>query len=253
MRSIRPILPYLASFLLWALAVKAMNILWGKALAPGPLDVLKAFGSLCASGELFRELFVTVRRALYGVVLANVIGFALGFSAGRFQFLLDYTAPLIAGLQSCPPVVWITLVMVLAGSGGLVPAATVFAATLPFVFSNTAQGVMGLSARVIQMSRLYDVPFFRTFREFTLPGILPFYLAGLSSVLSTAWKAAAVAEFIGSHDGAGARIYWCYASSLNMEELQAWALAIILLGLSLEALVITPLRRKAAAMASRGA
>jgi ABC-type nitrate/sulfonate/bicarbonate transport system permease component len=226
------------------------NLVYGDALAPNPIRVLKTLFSIIIDGTLFRELGITVKRAIYGVFLANIIGVALGLAAGRLQFLLDYTAPLIAGIQSCPPIIWISLAMVFAGTGSLVPVVTVLLTTLPFVFSNTAQGAMGLSSRVIAMGKLYKVPILRIFRDFYLPGILPFYLAGLSTVLSTAWKAAAVAEFMGSHDGAGARIYWCY-TKLNFEELQAWALSIIVLGLVLEALIITPLRKKAARMVSR--
>jgi ABC-type nitrate/sulfonate/bicarbonate transport system permease component len=236
----------------WAIALWCLGLAFGGQLVPSPLRVLGSLGSLAMDGTLFAELLRTVRRALLGVLLATALGVPLGLLAARFQPLLRYTAPLIAGLQSCPPVVWISIAMVLAGTGSAVPVATVFAATLPILFSNTAQGAMGLPSRVVLMGRLYGVPFARRFLDFTLPGILPFFLAGLSIVLSTAWKAAAVAEFMGSHDGAGARIYWCY-SRLDMEGLHAWALAIIVLGLGLEGLVITPLRRKAAAMASKGA
>jgi NitT/TauT family transport system permease protein len=122
---------------------------------------------------------------------------------------------------------------------------TVFAATLPFVFSTTAQGVLGLDRRIFSLSRLYAVPKNRIFRLFILPGVFPYWLAGLSTVLATGWKAAAVAEFLGSHQGIGARIFWNY-HRLNMEELNAWALALILLGVALEGGLIVPLRRKAA-------
>ncbi|MDR2406384.1 MAG: ABC transporter permease subunit [Deltaproteobacteria bacterium] len=247
---LKAILPYLVSFLLWAGVVECANLVYGPALAPNPLVVLKSLGSIIADGTLVSQLGLTVKRALYGVLLANLLGVLLGLAAGRLQFLLEYTAPLIAGIQSCPPIIWISIAMVFAGTGSVVPVATVFLTTLPFVFSNTAQGAMGLSTRVIAMSALYKVPLLRRLKDFYLPGILPFYLAGLSTVLSTAWKAAAVAEFMGSHDGAGARIYWCY-NKLNFDELQAWALSIIILGLSLEALVITPLRKRAASLAKR--
>jgi NitT/TauT family transport system permease protein len=141
--------------------------------------------------------------------------------------------------------------MVWAGTGALVPVATVFAATLPFVFSNVAQGAMGLEPRTLAMGKLYGVPATRVWRLFVLPSIAPFWLAGLSTVLATGWKAAAVAEFLGSHTGVGAKLYWSY-NRLNMEDLQAWTLALIVLGLTLEGAVITPLRRKAAKLAARG-
>jgi ABC-type nitrate/sulfonate/bicarbonate transport system permease component len=203
------------------------------------------------SGDLFSELFVTVSRGVAGIFWANVVGVILGVAAGLNARLCKLTAPLVAALQSCPPVVWITLVMVWAGTGAAVPVATVFAATLPFVFSTTAQGVMGLNRRVLAVSRLYAVPWRRVLLSYVLPGVLPYWLAGFSTVLATAWKSAAVAEFLGSHQGIGARIFWSY-HKLEMEELHAWALALVMLGVFLECAVIAPLRRKAASMETRG-
>jgi NitT/TauT family transport system permease protein len=251
LKFLNAIAPYLFFALIWLLCILILNFTLGSALAPNPIAILKKLWALIYSTELFRQLGITVWRGLVGVFFANIVGLILGVLAGKIGFLLRFTAPLVAGLQSCPPIVWISFVMVWAGTGSLVPIATVFAATVPFVFSNTAQGVMGLPVRVLSMSRLYDVPFWRVFTKVTLPGILPYWLAGLSTVLATSWKAAAVAEFMGSQDGAGARIYWCY-SHLNLEELNVWAISLIVLGILLEGLFITPLRKKAAQMAAQG-
>jgi ABC-type nitrate/sulfonate/bicarbonate transport system permease component len=228
------------------------SLVLGPALAPGPLAVLRVLGSLAVTGELLRELGVTVGRALIGALLANLVGTLLGLLAGRVQAAMRYTAPLVASHQSCPPVVWISLAMVWAGTGALVPVATVFCSTLPFAFSNAAQGVRGLDPRLAAMSRLYDVPWTRLWPKLFLPAVAPYWLAGLSTVLATGWKAAAVAEFMGSHDGVGAKLYWSYGY-LRMEELNAWALALIVLGLTFDTLLVTPLRRRAAALGARGA
>lgn len=243
--------PYLVSAALLAGAAAAASRLLGPGLAPGPIAILASFAELAASGRLFQEMAVTVGRGVMGILLANLAGVALGLAAGRFPGALRLVAPLVAGVQACPPVVWIALVMVWAGTGGLVPVATVFAATLPLIFSTTAQGVLALDQRVLAMSRLYGVPLGRRFRFFIGPGVWPYWLAGFSTVLATGWKAAAVAEFLGSHQGVGARIYWSY-SKLNLEEFNAWALSLIILGVMLEGAVITPLRRRAAELQTRG-
>jgi ABC-type nitrate/sulfonate/bicarbonate transport system permease component len=215
------------------------------------LTILGRVGRLAASLELFRGLGTTVLRGLLGALLANLAGVALGALAGRAAWALRLAGPLVAGIQSCPPIVWITLVMVWAGTGALVPVAAVFAATVPFAFSTTAQGAMGIPGRLLAVGRLYGVPRLRTLARVAAPAVLPYYLAGLSTVLATAWKAAAVAEYMGSPDGAGAAIYWSY-SRLDMEDLNAWAFSLIALGLLLESLVITPLRRRAARMTAEG-
>ncbi|MDR1360227.1 MAG: ABC transporter permease subunit [Deltaproteobacteria bacterium] len=238
-------LPYLVSALLLAALAALANAALGPQLAPSPGAILAAFGELVRSGEMFAELAVTLSRGALGILLANAVGFCLGLAAGLFPGALRLVSPLVAAFQACPPILWISLVMVWAGTGSAVPVITVFAATLPFVFSTTAQGVLGLDRRIFAASRLYAVPKSRVLRLFILPGVFPYWLAGLSTVLAAGWKAAAVAEFLGSHQGIGARIFWNY-HRLNMEELNAWALTLIILGVVLEGAIIVPLRRKAA-------
>ncbi|MDR2442300.1 MAG: ABC transporter permease subunit [Deltaproteobacteria bacterium] len=243
--------PYAISLGLWAALIETAHLIFGAALSPSPMAILIELFKLTVAGDLFKHLGLTVARAICGVLLANMVGSLLGLAAGRAARTLKFTAPLVASLQSCPPVVWISLAMVFAGTGSIVPLATVFASTLPFVFSNTAQGVLGLDPRLSAVSKLYQVPRSRVFTRFIVPAVAPYWLAGLSTVLATGWKAAAVAEFMGSHDGVGARLFWSY-NNLNMEQLHAWALALIALGLTLEGLVITPLRRWAASLSVRG-
>ncbi|MDR3176814.1 MAG: ABC transporter permease subunit [Desulfovibrio sp.] len=237
--------PYVASALIFAGAAHLAGIFLGPELAPEPGAILGTLWEITRNGEMFGELFTTVARALAGICLANVAGVSLGLAAGFVPGALRLVSPLVAALQSCPPVVWISLVMVWAGTGAAVPVVTVFAAALPLLFSATAQGVMGLDARVLAMSRLYAAPKTRVLRRFVLPAIFPHWLAAFSTVLAAGWKAAAVAEFFGSHRGIGAKIFWSY-HKLNMEGLYAWALTLIVLGVVLECGLIMPLRRMAA-------
>jgi NitT/TauT family transport system permease protein len=241
-------LPYIVSGLLLAAAGYAATLLLGQELAPSPPHVFTALAGLALSGDLVRELGVTVARALAGVVLANACGIALGLCAGLQPGLLRLMTPLTAALQACPPVVWISLAMVWAGTGSVIPVAAVFAAALPPLFANVAQGVLALNPRLLAMSRLYDVPWPVRLRRLLLPGVLPYWLAGFSHTLASGWKVAAVAEFLGSHDGVGARIFWAYRR-MEMTELHAWALAVILLGVALECGLVAPLRRAAGPVA----
>ncbi|MFH1060582.1 MAG: ABC transporter permease subunit [Pseudomonadota bacterium] len=238
--------PYLVSGLLLMAAGWLASLLLGPELAPPPLTVLAELGRLAWSGALARELGVTVARALAGVAAANLLGVALGLAAGLHPAGLRLLAPLVAALQACPPVVWISLAMVWAGAGSLVPMLAVLAATLPPLFANVAQGALALDPRLSAMSRLFAVPARTRLTRMLLPAVRPFWLAGFSYTLASGWKVTAVAEFMGSHDGVGSRIFWAYRR-MDMAELHAWALAIILLGMVLETGLVAPLRRAAQA------
>jgi ABC-type nitrate/sulfonate/bicarbonate transport system permease component len=53
-----------------------------------------------------------------------------------------------------------------------------------------------------------------------------------------------MAEFLGSGEGVGARIFWAYRR-MDMADLLAWTGAIVLLGLGLEYGLAGPLRKRA--------
>lgn len=104
---------------------------------------------------------------------------------------------------------------------------------------------MALDQRLRAMSRLYRVPRTRLLARVVLPGITPYLAAGLSYALAAAWKVTAVAEYLASGDGVGARVYWAYRM-LEIEQLIAWALILTGMGVCLETGLAARMRRAAA-------
>lgn len=224
---------YLCAAGLFLAAGYGLTWLAGPLLSPPPHTVMTKVWDLILSGDAVRELVVTVGRALGGIALANVLGLALGLAAGRILFFSRAVSPLVTAMQACPPIVWVSLILVWAGTGTLVPMAAVFMATLPPLFVNVAQGARGLNPRLFAMSRVFDVPWPTRLTRLLVPGVFPFWLAGFSHTLTAGWKVAAMAEYLGSHDGVGARIFWAYRR-LDMVELYAWVVIVVALGLALE-------------------
>lgn len=222
----------------------AASLALGPALAPPPPEVGRALARISMEGDLLRELAITVARATGGLALANLLGVGLGLCSGAIPSLWRIAAPLVTALQACPTFVWVSLALVWAGTGSVVPVAAVFAAALPPLFVGAAQGVLSLDKRTIAMSRLYGVPWHVRLRRLILPGLLPFWLAAFSHTLAAGWKVAAMAEFLGSSDGVGTRIFWAYRR-MEMADLFAWTGAIVVLGISLEYALAAPLRRAA--------
>ena len=74
-------LPYAVSALVLAGAALAASYALGPELAPRPQETLATLWQLAKSGELFRELGVTILRGVAGIFLANVAGVTLGLAA----------------------------------------------------------------------------------------------------------------------------------------------------------------------------
>lgn len=238
----------------WALIVSlsiALCIWWigslsfGAELVPLPLTVGSKLLQLLSQYETLKTIGITVARGLSGLGIALVFALITGIAAGSSPSTMKLLTPLVAALQSCPPILWITLLMVWVGTGSAVPVTVVFATVFPPLFANIAQGCLSIDRRLFDMATLYNVPRLRVLKKIVIPGVVPYLLAGLSYAASASWKITAVAEFLGSSTGIGAKIYWSYRM-LEIPELFAWASIVIILGVYLELGVISPLRRAAA-------
>lgn len=221
----------------------AATAAFGAMMVPPPPEILARLLALLLNGDIAIEGLRTFSRGLAGVFVANLGGAALGLTAGTWPFAARLFRPLLAALNACPPVVWIAFAMVWIGSGGGTPVFAVAAATLPPMFLATLEGARAVDPRLAAMSRLYRVPLCAQLRQLVIPTVLPFWRAAFAHTAAAAWKVAAVAEFLGSGDGVGARIYWAYRR-LEMADLYAWALTIMLLGVAVDTGLATRVRRR---------
>lgn len=213
----------------------------GSMLVPTPPEVGETLLHMLAQTETWLTLAVTVARGTIGLLGALICALLLGLAAGSSATVMRLLTPLVAALQSCPPILWITLLMVWVGSGSAVPMAVVFATVFPPLFANIAQGCLAIDRRLFDMARLYHVPRIRVLRHIILPALAPYVLASLSYAAAASWKVTAVAEFLGSSTGIGAKIFWAYRM-LEIPQLFGWASIVIMLGVTLELAVIAPLR-----------
>ena len=253
MRCFRKLVPLIVLLLLWWLA-SSLSVRQGQEtgdgvgqpatayrLIPTPWETGREGARLASTGELCRHLSLTVFRGMCGLVLGLAIALILGVPCGLLRPVMEVLSPLVTAMQSCPPIIWISFLLVWAGIGNVVPMLVVFAAVFPPCFLNVAQGVAGLDHRLLEMTRVYRVPRGRVLRQIVLPGISRFAVASLSFALGITWKVTATAEFFGAPSGVGERIYWSQRE-MNMPRLFAWTAVIIAVGVALELGVVQPLR-----------
>lgn len=230
----------------WTLASQ----LAGELLVPGPVTVFHHLTALSVLPDFWETLLITAWRLALGLGLATGAALILGLAAGASQHILRFSSPFISTIQSCPPVVWLTLLMVWAGTGTIIPVGVLFAALFPPLFITVTQGRLSLDRRLLAMARVYAVPKHRQLAQLIIPGTFPHLVSGLSHALTAGWKAVAVAEFLGAGTGIGAKMFWAYRM-LDMEELFAWTLVLIFLGACVELGPVSQLRSWAQKYTSR--
>ena len=218
-----------------------MSHFLGHALVPSPAETAWELVQMCGQASFWRHISLTVFRGTAGLGLATVLALITGIPCGLSRTAMDMLSPLVTALQGCPPIIWISLLLVWVGIGSVVPIIVVLVAVFPILFLNMAQGVAALDPHLFQMARIYHVSKWRILKDLVVPGIARYTLAAYSFALGITWKVTATSEFFGADSGIGARLYWAYRI-LNMPRLFAWTAILVIFGLLLETSIIQPLR-----------
>ena len=198
------LLPWLVPALLLVVwHVASVNGWLSRQVLPAPLDTLRAFWTLAASGELWTHVSVSTARALAGLAVGGGIGLALGLINGTWrtaETLLDSTIQMV---RNIPALALIPLVILWFG---IEESAKLFliAITVFFpIYLNTFHGIRSVDPALLEMARAYGLSGWRLYREVVLPGALPSILVGLRFSLGLMWVVLIVAETISAQAGIG--------------------------------------------------
>jgi ABC-type nitrate/sulfonate/bicarbonate transport system permease component len=174
----------------------------------------------------------TLLAVIEGLVIAIVIGTALGLVMGRLRDI-DRALRLYVDSFYAMPIV--ALVPLLTVWFGYTPTArlvvVVMEAILPVVFS-VAEGGRTLSGEFTDVARAYRAPWWRIWGGIVLPASLPYLLSGIDLAIGRALVGAVVAEFIASLNGLGyyilfnVRSFHEDAAMVALAVLVAFALAV---------------------------
>src|SRR5205085_4829094 len=80
---------------------------------PGPAKVFGALGDLVKTGDFWKAVANTMRRAVTGFAIAVVVGSVLGLAVSRVKPLRTAVGSLITGLQTMPSIAWFLFAILL--------------------------------------------------------------------------------------------------------------------------------------------
>lgn len=170
---------------------------------PAPTQVLEAAIRLSLSGELLRNVLISLGRALTGFLIGGSIGLSLGVLNGLSrpaERLLDSSLQMI---RNIPHLALIPLVILWFGIGD---AARIFLVSLGVFFPiyiNTFAGIRAIEPNLLEMGKVYGLRRSELFWQIVLPGALPNMLVGLRYALGLMWLTLIVAETIAANSGIG--------------------------------------------------
>lgn len=164
--------------------------------------VWQAFLEMLQSGQLWKDLSVTLSRVVKGYLLSALLGMILGSLMGMSKTVAYLLQPTVTVIRQIPIIAWIPLIILWCGIGELSKIVVIVMAAFFPIMMNTMSGISSTPAGYIEVAQLYKLSFFKTFRKVYLPQIL----VGLKLGLGISWIAVVAAELIASLSGIGYRM-----------------------------------------------
>ena len=217
--------PFIPIVVLWALVVRLE--IFPRAFFPGPLDVVRAFGSLVYKGILPQYLQDSVVRLAVGAaagVLAGVpFGILIGLHAKSYRFFW----PLVIFFQAIGDIAWLPILLIWFGfTLRTMTFVIVYTVVFPVIF-NTALGVRTIPLEMLRAAQSLGAPRWRVLLEVFVHGALPNIVTGLRNGLGYGWRALIAAEIIVGTSGIGFMMFDARRSGSVVEML----LGMIVLGI----------------------
>lgn len=199
--------------------------------------------TLCRLAELAGKM--AFWEAAAGSMVRIAMGFVLGFLTAvllsgfsfRFSAVEELFKPLIGLIKTVPVASFAVLLLIWWGSSVLA-VAICFLIVLPNMYLNLLEGLKAADGRLLEMAKVFRMPFGNRFFYIYRPALRPFLESGLKLSLGMCWKSGVAAEVIGTPvHSIGGQLYLSKIY-LDTSGILAWTAVIILLSVCLEKTVL---------------
>ena len=201
-----------------------------------PLAALSRLLELVQTAAFWKSILFSVGHILLGFLFSAVLGIALAALAYRFRLIRELLAPLSAAVKAIPVASFVILVLLWVSSRDLSIIISLLIG-FPVIYANVLMGLDSTDPKLIEMARVFRVPFLTQLRAIYLYQVLPFLRSGLAVAIGLCWKSGVAAEVIGIPSGSiGEKLYKAKVY-LETPDLFCWTLVIVLLSIGCEKLL----------------
>lgn len=203
-------------FAAWELATR-LEILNPFYFPPFSKILVKGY-EMFADGSIWEHMWFSLTNFAIGFFVSVLLGVLLGVPMGWYKNVCKTFDPLLSGIYATPLIALLPLIIMMFGLGSLSKIImTILAAVFPILI-NTMTGIANTDHRLINMARAFGAKDNQIFRKVSLPGSLPYIVAGMRVALGRALVYIVVAEQYGAATGLG------YLSSVAAQRFQMAAM-----------------------------
>jgi sulfonate transport system permease protein len=175
---------------------------------PAPLEVFTQLREFALTSHFWEAVGTTLRRGLFGFLIAAVIGFAVGIVVARNRILRAGVGSLITGLQTMPSIAWFPLAILLFTDESAIMFVIVLGAA-PSIANGVISGVDYVPPLLLRAGRNIGASGWRLYAYVIAPASLPAIVAGLKQGWAFAWRSLLAGEllvFIANRPALGAQM-----------------------------------------------
>jgi nitrate/nitrite transport system permease protein len=184
----------------------------------------------------------SLKRVGIGFGLAAAVGIPLGFMIGRFRFLSDMAAPIIAMLKPVSPLAWLPIGLLLFKAANPAAIYVIFVCSLWPMIVNTAVGVRQIPQDYLNVARVLNLSEWKVFTTILFPAVLPYMITGVRLSIGVAWLVIVAAEMLTGGVGIGFWV-WDEWNNLKVEHIIIAIFTIGMVGLLLEQALVLLAKR----------
>lgn len=189
--------------------------------------VIVAFRENWLFARIATDVLPSLSNMFAGFALAVAIGIVGGFVLGLLPMLRVALDPILEFLRAMPPPVFLSLGLLVLGTGSSMKIAVIALGPVWPILLNTIDGVRATDPARLDMVRVFGISRTGTLWRVVLPSALPRIMAGLRVGLPLALVLMVISELVGSTEGIG---YFVIQSSTTYAIADMWS-GILLLGL----------------------
>ncbi|MEV0257537.1 ABC transporter permease [Streptomyces sp. NPDC050732] len=194
-----------ALILLWQLA--AVRGWLDDRVYPAPQTILEDGWQRAADGELWPDVWATLKRVLAGYAIGTVAGYALGVLMGALSVVRAALEPTLDALYVVPKLALLPVFLNMFGLGEGPQIALVAATVFFFVWISTMAAVLAVPSGHRDAGQVFGASPWQMFRHVLLPASLPAVLVGARIAAGVAVLVIVASEQIAAADGLGHLIF----------------------------------------------
>jgi NitT/TauT family transport system permease protein len=197
---------------------------------PAPSGILSEGWTMLKTGLIFKHVFASLSRILWGFSIACILGVVVGILIGFFSIPEAIGNPLIAATFPIPKIAILPLLILWLGIGEPSKIAVIALGVFFPMTINVYTGVKNVDPLLIKAALSLGSNRARIIRKVILPGILPMIFAGMKLGIGIALLLVVAAEMVAADAGIGFMILTA-ADLMQTKKLMVGLILLSLLGI----------------------